>query len=90
MAGGKYLAGFQSQYRVDILTWNLRMILDRTTTHLNLRMEAPFDASKTKEDLMNFSGSAGDMMAAMAAAGIVVPEAQDVRNRSQNHDWTYE
>ena len=40
-------------------------------------MEAPHDASKSKTDLMNFSGSAGDMLAAMQAAGIKVPEAQD-------------
>ena len=41
-------------------------------------MEAPFDAAKSKNDLMNFSGSAGDMMAAMSAAGIVVPDASEV------------
>ncbi len=28
-------------------------------------MEAPFDSTKSKSDLMNFSGSAGDMLAAM-------------------------
>jgi hypothetical protein len=28
-------------------------------------MEAPFDAAKSKTDLLNFSGSASDMMAAM-------------------------
>ena len=42
-------------------------------------MEAPHDATKSKTDLFNFSGSASDMMAAMAAAGIVVPEAQEVQ-----------
>jgi hypothetical protein len=41
-------------------------------------MEAPFDATKSKEDMYNFSGSAGDMMAMMEAAGIVVPEAKEV------------
>lgn len=28
-------------------------------------MEAPYDAAKNSTDLMNFSGSAGDMLAAM-------------------------
>ena len=39
-------------------------------------MEAPFDAEKNSSNLMNFSGSAGDMMAAMKAAGIAVPEVE--------------
>jgi hypothetical protein len=42
-------------------------------------MEAPFDAAKSKVDLLNFSGSASDMKAAMAAAGIVAPDAELVR-----------
>ena len=42
------------------------------------RMEAPFDATKSKTNLLNFSGSAADMMAAMANAGIVATEAQEV------------
>jgi hypothetical protein len=41
-------------------------------------MEAPFDADKSSTDLFNFSGSAGDMLAAMKAAGIVMPEAEEV------------
>jgi hypothetical protein len=41
-------------------------------------MEAPFDADKTKDDLFNFSGSAGDMLSMMKAAGIVMPEAEEV------------
>jgi len=41
-------------------------------------MEAPFDGTKTNADMLNFSGSASDMMAAMAAAGIVVDDAKDV------------
>eukprot|EP00614_Pseudopedinella_elastica_P002895 CAMPEP_0172604590 /NCGR_PEP_ID=MMETSP1068-20121228/24848_1 /TAXON_ID=35684 /ORGANISM="Pseudopedinella elastica, Strain CCMP716" /LENGTH=79 /DNA_ID=CAMNT_0013406713 /DNA_START=151 /DNA_END=387 /DNA_ORIENTATION=+ len=40
-------------------------------------MEAPFDDAKSKNDMLNFSGSASDMMAAMEAAGIKLPEAQD-------------
>jgi len=39
-------------------------------------MEAPFDATKSSSDMLNFSGSASDMLAAMAAAGIVLPEAE--------------
>lgn len=40
-------------------------------------MEAPFDKTKTKTDMMNFSGSAGDMMSLMAAAGIVAPDVSE-------------
>mmetsp|Transcript_5443 Transcript_5443/g.7077 ORF Transcript_5443/g.7077 Transcript_5443/m.7077 type:complete len:143 (+) Transcript_5443:53-481(+) len=40
-------------------------------------MEAPHDATKSKDDLMNFSGSASDMLAAMQAAGIVMPDAKE-------------
>ena len=43
-------------------------------------MEAPFDATKSKVDLLNFSGSASDMMAAMAAAGIVASDAEQVES----------
>jgi hypothetical protein len=43
-------------------------------------MEAPFDATKSKDDMFNFSGSASDMMAMMTAAGIVAPEAQEVES----------
>jgi hypothetical protein len=32
---------------------------------------------KSPVDLMNFSGSASDMLAAMKAAGIVMPEAEE-------------
>ena len=39
-------------------------------------MEA-HDASKSKSNMMNFSGSAGDMLAAMEAAGIKAPDAAD-------------
>ena len=41
-------------------------------------MEAPFDATKSKVDLLNFSGSASDMMAAMAAAGVLASDAEQV------------
>jgi hypothetical protein len=41
-------------------------------------MEAPFDKTKSKDNLMNFSGSASDMLAAMSAAGIVVPDVSEV------------
>ena len=44
-------------------------------------MEAPYDASKTKDNMLNFSGSAGDMLAAMQAAGIKVPEAAAAANK---------
>jgi len=44
-------------------------------------MEAPFDAAKSKEDMFNFSGSAGDMMEMMKAAGIVAPEAQEAARK---------
>ena len=39
-------------------------------------MEAPYDATKSAHDMLNFSGSASDMMAAMKAAGIVMPETE--------------
>jgi len=42
-------------------------------------MEAPHDSTKSKTDVFNFSGSASDMLAAMKAAGMSVPEAQEVR-----------
>jgi len=39
-------------------------------------MEAPYDATKSAHDMLNFSGSASDMQAAMKAAGIVMPETE--------------
>ena len=44
-------------------------------------MEAPFDADKSKDDMTNFSGSAGDMLAAMKAAGISVPDAKEAAEK---------
>ena len=52
-------------------------------------MEAPHDATKSKTDLLNFSGSASDMMAAMAAAGIVLPEAQDAAMKVKKCCWPF-
>ena len=45
-------------------------------------MEAPHDATKSKDDVMNFSGSAGDLLAAMQAAGIKAPEAEDAARKA--------
>jgi thioredoxin 1 len=45
-------------------------------------MEAPHDAKKSKENMMNFSGSAGDMLAAMEAAGINVPDAKEAAKKA--------
>ena len=45
-------------------------------------MEAPADATKTKDNLMNFSGSAGDMLAAMKAAGIQMPDAENAAKKA--------
>ena len=44
-------------------------------------MEA-HDGDKTKENMMNFSGSAGDMLAAMQAAGINVPDAAEAAKKA--------
>ena len=45
-------------------------------------MEAPHDKDKSKDNMMNFSGSAGDMLAAMQAAGIKVPDAQEAAEKA--------
>ena len=50
-------------------------------------MEAPFDADKSKDDMTNFSGSAGDMLAAMKAAGISVPDAKEAAEKVAAHPF---
>ena len=44
-------------------------------------MEAPHDGTKIADNMMNFSGSASDMLATMAAAGIVMPEAEEAAEK---------
>ena len=82
---------YRNRYRRELITFALRLGVCRPTDEERRRqrlvsedppsrsnMEAPFDAEKSKTNMMNFSGSASDMMEAMSAAGILVPEAQKV------------